>query len=357
MKRICGILLLFAVVIMCSGCNTIELENRGFPLAIGIDKTEEGIVLTFDFADLAEVSDGKSLSGEPLGFSVEAGSYYEAQKAYENNRKEILDYNHLKAIVIGQEFLADGQAMRDLFSWLEGEAVLARNTNLFIAKEGAASILAMKDESLGSIGQYLEQMAKSQEDFKENKAMTIGKLMNEWHNQSELLLLPVLTDNGGVPSITEYATVSFFEYKGNISVEDSMKAFLSQGLLKKMTYRLFDGEVLEIKDISTRATIENDGTEGVVSIFIKGNAKVKKGNSTGTVLQGQIKKKLDSQMQESLTEAGERLLLNSNIDMSNSFRMLGGYNRYLYHLYVNRWPEYLEHISLQFSVDIDIVNE
>ena len=140
-----GLVLMFCAA--CSGCGTHELEDRGFPLAIGIDKNEDDIVLSFDFPDLTEASEGKNPAGKPVSFSVEAGAYYEAQKAYENNTNKILDYNHLKAIVISQEFLEDHKALRELFAWLEREEVLARNICLFAAKDSAAEILTLTEDT------------------------------------------------------------------------------------------------------------------------------------------------------------------------------------------------------------------
>jgi hypothetical protein len=149
--------------------------------------------------------------------------------------------------------------------------------------------------------------------------------------------------------------VDYFEYKGNIPVEDSMKAFISQGLLKSLTYRLNDGNVLEIDDISTNVKIEDNNKDGIITVSVKGNALRKTRNSNNT--DAQLKKQVDSQLQESLTETGGRLLMEMGIDISNSYIMLGGYNRSLYEEYVGRLPEYSGHVTLQYTVDISILNE
>lgn len=352
------ILLILGAVVLglgCAGCSTRELEDRGFPLAVGIDKSQEGMILSFDFPNLSEVSDGKKPGGKPVSISVEAGAYYEAQKAYENNTNKVLDYNHLKAVILNVDFLSDNQKVRDLFSWLEGEEVVARNTCLFAAKEQAAEILTLTEDTGGSVGKYLEQMVETQGDFKENKVMTIGKLMNQWHNQNELLLIPVLTNNGGIPSITEYAVLDAFSYKGNITVEEAMKAFLCQGLLESFTYLLQDGTVLEIGDISTRRETEPAGDKIVVTVGISGNARVKKSASGGT--DGQIQKQLNRQLKESLTRTAAELKEAPGIDISNSFYLLGSRNRSLYEQFGQEYEGYREKLLVQFSVDINVVRE
>lgn len=353
LKRV--IIMFVMALFFLGGCGTRELEDRGFPLSIGIDRNEEGMALSFDFPDLSESDNEKNPSGKTVTFSVEAGAYYEAQKAYENNTNKVLDYNHLKAIVLSQEFLADNDALRDLLSWLEHEQVLARNTYLFVAKEKASEILTLTEETNGSVGKYLEQMVNTQEDFKESKVVTIGDLMNQWHNQNEVLLIPVLTNNGEVPSITEYAVLDSFSYKGNVSVEDAMKAFLCQDRIEHFLYQLNEDAVAEIQNIKREVTIDVQGNAPVVKIALKGDARRKKGGDG--MSPGKWKKQLDQQLEESLTQAAERLLEEPGMDVSNSFIMLGGYRRELYGQYREDYEGYLADLTILISVDMNFVNE
>ena len=343
-------------VIFCSGCGTRELEDRGFPLAMGVDKSREGMVLSFELPDLAVTSGEKNPSGETMNFSVEAGAYYEAQKAYENNTNKVLDYNHLKAIIISRDFLEDREALKEFLSWLEKEAVVARNTCLFAAEGKSAEILALKEETEGSVGKYLEQMLKTQEDFKENKIVTIGDLMNQWHNRNEALLIPVLTDNGGMPSVTEYAVVDAFSYKGNISAEDAMRSFLCRGMLKSFLYQLEEGEVVELQDLRTEISFAGGPDEVVVTVKLSGKGKVKKEGEEKGKSAGQIQKRLNRQLSRSLVQTAEKLLSEPGFDMTGSFLKLGGYDQILYQRYGTDYDGYQEGLSVDLSVDMELVN-
>jgi Ger(x)C family germination protein len=357
MKRISNILLVFATAFLLSGCDVRELESRGFPLAIGIDQTDTGMILSFDFPDMTEVSNGKSPMGKEVSFSVEAGEYYEAQKAYENNTNRTLDYNHLKALILSQDFIRDTRALRELLTWFEKEEEFARNTCLFIAKDSCVKILSLSDKTEGSVGNYLEEMVESQDDYKSNKIMTMGKLMNQWHNQNELLLIPVLTDNGGYPTISEYAAIDNFVYKGNIAVGDSMFSFLTQGMLKSFTYRLGNGTVLEISNILRNFSIKDMDEEAKVTVTIKGDAHIKKENVTGQDTVRQTKQQADNQLAADLAETADHLSMSPGIDMTNSYIMLGGYNRKLYDRYLSRASQYAENVTQQFKVDLTLINE
>lgn len=366
-KKINVLLLVMASLLLFTGCSARELEDRGFPMAVGIDKEKDDIVITFDFPDLSESEKGESPSQRPLSFSVQGGAYYEAQKAYENNTNKVLDYSHLKAIVIGEALLADDQALRELLAFLEQEELLARNISLFATSGKAADILALTEETSGTMGKYLEQMVDAQKDFKENKVVTLGDLMNQWHNRNEVLLIPVLADNGNVPAITEYAVLAAFAYKGNISVEDSMKSFLCQNLLERFLYQLEDGTVFQLTDLraAVRISSGNPGTAVqnggedpiVITIALTGDAQVQKAAKGDILTRGKLKKELDRQLEESMALTADRMKETPGMDIANSYIRLGGYARELYEQYQQDYEGYGEHIAYRFSVDMDVVNE
>lgn len=364
-----GFLVLFSVfaMLLC-GCSVTELEDRGFPLAIAIDKAEEGMVVSFDLPDLSAVSDGKNPSGEPVSLSVEGGAYFEAQKAYENNTNKVLDYNHLKAIILSREFLQDDTALRELLAWLEGEEVLARNICLFAAEDSAAGILTLKDRTETSVGNYLEQMVETQQDFRENKVATIGALMNQWHNQNELLLLPVLSDNGGIPSITSYLVMDGFEYGGSIPVEEAMEAFLCQGQLKGMTYVMKEGAVVDLEqiraqiDISPREALQEAEGQGpeeeiLVTVKLKGDGKLKKHPSTKALSATQLREGLNKQLGQKIEKTAEKLLTEQGVDLTNSFYRLGGYDRELYGQFYQDYDGYRERVAVEVECDFQIGTE
>lgn len=377
-----------AVLLLLPGCSARELEKRGFPMAIGIDRKNEDMVFTFEFPDLSKSEKGESPSQRSLSFPVQGGAYYEAQKAYENNTNKVLDYSHLKAIIIGKDLLADDTALRELLAWLEQEELLARNTSLFAASGEAADMLQLTEETSGTVGKYLEQMLDTQEDFRENKVVTIGDLMNQWHNRNEVVLIPVLADNGGVPSIVQYAVLAAFVYKGDISVEDSMKSFLCQNLLERFLYRMEDGTVFRLTDLGAEikigsgnpgvetetgsrnteaqaeigsgnpgATVQKDGKGSiVVTIALSGDAQLKKSGNSDIVTKGKLKKELDQRMEESMALAADGLKDIPGMDIANSYILLGGYARELYGRYQQDYEGYGACLSYRFTVDMDIVN-
>ena len=62
-RRLIFFVVAAAALLFLGGCGARELEDRSFPLSIGIDKTEEGMALSFDFPDLSESDNEKNPSG------------------------------------------------------------------------------------------------------------------------------------------------------------------------------------------------------------------------------------------------------------------------------------------------------
>ncbi len=363
-----------------TGCSATELEHRSFPLAVGIDLQEENeepaepeedqvqevfqgkaeeprnLVVSFDFPDLAQISEKGRTVETAMGLSLEGTDIYHVEKSYENNTNRVLDYNHMKAVVLGENIFSDTVQLRALLMAWEQREASARNTSLLIGSSSAAEILSLTAETEGSMGTYLEEMLESQKDFKQNKIATVGNLMNQWHNQNELLLIPVLTEQGNRPVITAYGAVSNFHYEGTISVEEAMEACLSQNLLNKFTCEISRNAVMEISDIRVHKTIELEGETPVVTVSVSGRGRIKGGQINSVSEQYQLERKTEKQLTAELTETAERLRENYGIDMTNSYISLGAQNRELYKMYKDFPDTYNRQVRQVFQVDIALLN-
>lgn len=369
-----------------SGCASTELEQRSFPLAVGIDLQEEDseidagnfeggaeeepkedvfrrevgdspdLAVSYDFPDLAQISEKGKTVDTAMGLSLEGADMYHVEKSYENNTNRVLDYNHMKAVVLGENVFSDTVQLRGILSAWEQREASARNTSLLIGSGSAAEILSLTEETEGSMGTYLEEMLESQKDFKQNKIATVGNLMNQWHNQDELLLIPVLTEQGKRPVITGYGAVSNFNYQGILTVEEAMKSFLCQNLLKKFTCEPAKNLVVEISDIRAKKTITLEGTLPVVTVRITGKGRLKTGQVSSVSEQYQLEKKIEKQLTADLAETAERLQQEYGIDVTNSFISLGSKNRSLYRMYRNYPDAYNQEAQHVFQVEIAMLN-
>lgn len=342
------------------GCDSAELEQRRFPLAMGIDvqmqEPDENFVITYDFPDLKQISEKSKTANTPMGFSLEGKDLYHIEKSYENNTNRILDYNHLKSIIVSEKNFENMQRIRGLLENWEDRPEVARNTSLFLTSEKAAEILALTEKTEGSVGKYLEEMLESQKDFRADKVATIGELMNQWHNQDELLLVPVLTEQGEQPAITQYGVISDFEYVGDVSVETAMEVFLSQNLLKHFEYECEDGTVVEINNIRLEREIQEEDGVPVVKTTIIGKGKISQSAAMEDGERYQLEKQVAEQLTFQLTKTANELQEKLGIDMTNSYIALGGYQRNLYEKYKDMPKTYGKDVRYVFQTEITILN-
>lgn len=379
-------LLLIIGILNASGCASTELEQRSFPLAVGIDlqaedseigtedseisaKEETGedvfrreagnppdLAVSYDFPDLAQISEKGKTVDTAMGLSLEGADMYHVEKAYENNTNRVLDYNHMKAVVLGENVFSDTVQLRGILSAWEQREASARNTSLLVGSGSAAEILSLTEETEGSMGTYLEEMLESQKDFKQNKIATVGNLMNQWHNQDELLLIPVLTEKGNRPVITGYAAISNFNYQGILSVEDAMKSFLCQNLLEKFTCEPAKNLAVEISNIRAKKTIAMEGELPVVTVKITGKGRLKTGQISSVSEQYQLEKKIEKRLTADLAETAERLQREHGIDVTNSYISLGSHNHSLYRIYRDFPDAYNQEVQQAFQVEINMLN-
>lgn len=360
MQKYAAAIAALCLIFLC-GCESGELEQRSFPLAMGIDlqggEGKKQLVVSYDFPDLKQISEKSKTADTPMQFSLEGENLYHVEKSYENNTNRILDYNHLKSIILQEESLKDMKMLRQILENWEQQQKVARNTSLFLAEGKAAQILALTEETEGSVGKYLEEMLESQKDFKADKIASVGDLMNQWHNQNELLLVPVLTEQGERPAITQYGIFSNFQYRGNISVEEAMQSFLSQNMLKHFLCECEDGTIVEIKDIKVEQKITEEEGIPVVTVSVQGNGKIsQKGEKSGNY-QYELEQQIERQLEFSLSKTGNRLQKDMQVDMTNSYIALGGHNRKLYEEYKDMPDTYGKAVQQVFRADIKILNQ
>lgn len=359
--RYAGLAVGMFLMLFLQGCEDTELEQRSFPLALGIDLSEEEegqepvLKVSYDFPDLKQISEKSKTSDTPMGLSIQGSDMYHVEKSYENNTNRVLDYNHLKAVVLGTDIFQNMAKLRGILSTWEQQQKIARSTSLFLAEPEAAQMLSLTEETEGSVGKYLEEMVESQGDFKQEKIATAGDLMNQWHNQNELLLVPVLTDQEGRPFITRYGVVSNFKYLGTVSVEEAMEIYLTQNLMKEFILEQ-ENQVMEISELAVRKEVTQEEERPVVTVNIKGKARAYQGKVRTDREQYQMEQQAEELLEFKLSQTAAALKETYGIDITNSFVGLGGYNRTLYRRYADMPETYGKEVQPVFHADITVVN-
>lgn len=153
--------MVFALCLIGSltGCeNYVELENRAFVMALGVDLGEEETYrFTYTFPDLeALTGNGSSAKYPPM--TLEADSLQKSEDKYNSMSGKSLDYGQVKVIVLGSEVVSDREKLKGLLEEIRNNPEFARTMLVCESLTSGEEVLELDEEVVGSIGIYMEEM-------------------------------------------------------------------------------------------------------------------------------------------------------------------------------------------------------
>jgi len=352
-KSVAAAALLVIFSLFLEGCSTTELENRTFPLAMGVDLKEDGCLVSYKFQDLSEVADQNAQAGSSTDFYIKDKDFYTAISHYANDSNKEMDYNHMKVVILSEDFLEDDTSLEKFLQICEKKALIARNTILFAA-EDTGKILSLDKNLDAAIGTYLEELMESRKDYKLKSTVTLGDLMNDRANREQLLLIPVLGDKGGLPVICNYYAMEGGAPKGEINVNQAMLSYLTQGKIKELFFSLEDETPVDVKRISAKRKYDKERRTCVVELAME--VSVDEELPEKEEVYKDLEQRISGQFYGQLKEEGENLKNNPGIDITNSYSLLGMEGREVYRQYKNNMEGYGRDLEYEFHVEVNLVN-
>lgn len=338
LKIVC---LLAGMSLFLAGCGSTELEDRKFPLVIAVDKNtvggeetesgeKSGFQITMGFQNLSEVADEKAKDAENAPTKTEEMSWYEAFEESDASSPKMMDYNHMKAIILSREILEDRKMLEELLDFVKEQEVFARNTLLFTCENRAADVLELEGKLELPVGTWLEEMAAGNTELKDSAIVTLGSLLNKYENRMENLYLPVVKVEDDTIKMDQYFVISAYENCGIVDRDTYRRAMLVEGKLNQFDMDLKDGEAIRLKGIRTQKAYRQKDGEIELQVNIQAEARLLNGTISEVSYQNELKRKLEEQLGGELQKEADLLLLEMQVDMANSFYSLGGYERELY---------------------------
>lgn len=308
----------FFLVSAMSGCGTVELEDRNFPIELAVQDAEN---FTQDFLDAES----------------------------EGNRR--IDYSHLKVVILNRAFVEDASAMQEFLALMEAKNEIPRNTYVVVA-EDAGEIMDMQQVEGESVGNYIEQMFENVSKIRKQAYPTIGMLYQEQENRGETLFIPCVKRDGDKLSVENYYVWKRGIPAGIVDSETAVLSFFIQNQMEEYRLMLMGGEVVSLSDAhNTIAFDEKNDTKTVTVTILCSGEVLNRSESVSGEEQQLLEQELDAYMKE-LTE---HAFAEQAVDVSNSFRKLGA-KRNWYFYYRKQEEVYEQDIRLEYRMDIDWVN-
>lgn len=310
-----------------SGCVTAELEERNFPIEMAVSDMEQ--------------FDREWLNADESG-----------------NR--MVDYSHMKVILLDQKFLEDAENMDAFLEILEKKSDVPRNTYL-VAAEDAEAILKLQKNMEESVGTYLEDYFENVSEIKKTAYPTLGMLYQEQENKMETLFIPYVEEVDQKPAVTKYYVWKRGEAEGILDSQTALLSFFTQNQMEEYTLTLADGVDVRLFAPHNQVVFSQSKEKQIIAeiscsgeiLYEKPGWRQKLQSENGQSLEsGDIKKVLDRELADYFQETAQKVA----VDCANSYKKLGGQRRDWYLLYQKQPEQYEKDMEIIYRVKAAWVN-
>lgn len=217
MTRKYKMILAAAVVLMAAafylvGCTAREPEERLYPMALEISlkspestnqqimeaaeanaesrekselREEESCMLEITFAwdESTGPENGEKESEQSAGDGIltafQGSSLMDIQKQVNAFAGRYVDYSHVKAIILDENLQKAPEFEAEVIQWFAGEPAFASGLVVYPKEKSGLTLEMAAQHSSGQIGNYLEQLIKNNEKYRESST-TLGNLIAEY---------------------------------------------------------------------------------------------------------------------------------------------------------------------------------
>lgn len=310
-----------------SGCATAELEERNFPIEMAVSDMEQ--------------FDREWLNADESG-----------------NR--MVDYSHMKVILLDQKFLEDAQNMDAFLEILEKKSDVPRNTYLAVA-EDAEAVLKLQKNMEESVGTYLEDYFENVSEIKKTAYPTLGMLYQEQENKMETLFIPYVEEVDQKPAVTKYYVWKRGEAEGMLDSQTALLSFFTQNQKEEYALTLADGVDVRLFAPHNQVVFSQTKEKQIIAeiscsgeiLYEKPGWRQKLQSEYGQNLKsGDIKKMLEKELEDYFQQTAQKV----EVDCANSYKKLGGQRRDWYLLYQKQPEQYEKDMEIIYRVKVDWVN-
>lgn len=304
---------------LLSGCATPELEDRNFPIEVAVTDAEH---------------------------------FNEAWMNASQSGNRVVDYSHLKVMILNQDFVEDEKNMTEFLTLLEKQNEVPRNTYVAVA-EDAESIMELPDIEGQSVGTYLEELFENVSEVDKEAYPTLGMLYQERKNRMETLFLPYLTEEEDKPAVDGYYIWKRGKAAGRAECKTALLSFFTGNEMEEYTISL--EQEYEVEFFDSHNDIDFSGTpdQKTVEVSIRCKGRVAAEPPEYFRNEEELERMSENYMNRTALEALES---ENAIDVANSYKKIGGYRRDWYDTLTDRQESYEEDMKIVYHLDITWVN-
>ena len=168
---------LMICLLTLSGCAGIEPEKRMYPLALGVEQSENGWKFIYGMPELPSAEGQEKEETGNSTLAITGVDFETIEKIYDRSQEKYLDMGHLQVLILKND-LTQSDRWSELLSYLEKEPLIGENVYVF-RTENLTELMDWNKEGT-SIGEYLPGLLENRIPDQEKNGTTLRQVYHQW---------------------------------------------------------------------------------------------------------------------------------------------------------------------------------
>jgi len=237
------IILMIIATFLLTGCwDNVEINDREYVFAVGIDKGEnDNLIFTAEIPKINEASKDQRLIY--TGNSENLANFY--NDSFVRSDKVISD-RLMQVIVIGESVASDSDTLKRIFDEIERSPQINRRVKIAIAKGDAKDIITTEIPSNPIVGRYLSQMLIKLKKSHNQDIYTFDEALLNLADYGSGLI-PIVEKYGDSLKVDSSAVIKDHKKIGNLNYDENEIIMLlldpSSSNLKNININIEDSKI------------------------------------------------------------------------------------------------------------------
>ncbi|WP_427337806.1 Ger(x)C family spore germination protein [Caloranaerobacter sp. DY30410] len=310
MVKLSKIIIILMCVIILAGCwDKVEINDRAFISAIGIDVQGQGeeigkkevgykkFIVTFVFPNVKAIRKGGGGEEPRFILSSMGQNIFHVSRELTTRSNKTMFFGHTKAIIIGEKVVKDSDTLKQIFDELERTHEMGRKVGVFISQGEAKKAIEIEPSLESVTGTYLVGLSKAKEKSSRFTPKTIGDILPDLHD-SKCTLIPRIVPADKDIKVAGAAVIRDYKFVGWLGeVENRSVMFITDEVNSEDIIAIDDNVMISyfVSDSEVKKTgkMENEQIIVNITVSMEGALQQYKLETKNDVLDDKLLKRLE----------------------------------------------------------------
>lgn len=334
-RRVSELFILFILIIsMITGCwDKVEIEDRAYAMAIGIDlvPSSKKYAVTFQFPDVSQIARTAPFSqGSKPSYSVTeiANTVFSASRHISTKLNKRLFLGHTKAIILGENIVNNKIRFLQVLDSLDRSYELSKKMHILVTPGKAEDILTKKYDFDPNVGIYIDDIFKQYNKTSMYPNIDYNKVVKSLSDTNGNAIIPKITSSNNELKLSGSAIIKDYKLDGWLTDDENMGYMWLMNMVKggDITFNMpIDGENVKVPFNITNVVTRKDVTEQNGKIIYKLRIEVegdfteysfqKHGQMFNTSIMNTMENKANKTIESMINKALEKFQKDLKVDM------------------------------------------